>query len=101
METATKRNYTRRTDEDRISELAAKLERIKTRVEMRKQKDSPVMREIAKVQRTLRKFAQTAQDHGREDLAISTMAFAAGLDRAATTRPDDNRGRGRASRDLE
>jgi hypothetical protein len=34
------------------------------------------------VQRRLRKFVQLALDHGRQDLATSAMAFAAGLERA-------------------
>lgn len=82
METAAKRTYTRRSEDERIAELNAKIEKIKQRLEQKQQKDSPVMREMAKVQRVLRKFAQTALDHGRADLANSTQAFAAGLDRS-------------------
>jgi hypothetical protein len=95
MSTPTKRNYQRRSDEDRISELTAKLEKIKQRVEMKTRKDSPVLREVSKVQRVLRKFAQTALDHGREDLANSTQAFAAGLERSVSATIDEPRRRGR------
>lgn len=85
MDTMAKRTYTRRSDEDRISELTSKLERIKARLEEKQRKDSPVLREAAKVQRVLRRFAQLAVDHGREDLANSTQAFAAGLERALSS----------------
>jgi hypothetical protein len=77
----TKRSYNRRSDEERISELNAKIEKLKMRLEMKQRKDTPVLKEMAKVQKALRKFAQTALDHGREDLANATTAFAAGLDR--------------------
>ena len=82
METMAKRTYTRRSEDERIAELNAKIERIKQRLELKQLKGSPVVREMAKVQRVLRKFAQTALDHGRADLANSTQAFAAGLDRS-------------------
>jgi hypothetical protein len=97
MSTQSKRNYQRRTDEDRISELTAKVEKIKQRMEMKSRKDSPVLREVTKVQRVLRKFAQTALDHGREDLANSTQAFAAGLERSLSSTMDEPRRRGRSS----
>lgn len=95
METMAKRTYTRRSEDERIAELNAKIEKIKQRLEMKQLKDSPVMREMAKVQRVLRKFAQTALDHGRADLANSTQAFAAGLDRSlgVTLEPPKRRGR--------
>lgn len=89
MQTMAKRNYTRRTDEDRIAALAAKIDRIKTRMEMKQRKDSPVLREMVKVQRMLRKFAQTAQDCGRTDIATSAQAFVAGLNRVTSTLIED------------
>lgn len=89
MQTMTKRSYTRRTDEDRIAALAAKIDRIKTRMEMKERKDSPVLRELVKVQRMLRKFAQTAQDCGRTDIATSAQAFVAGLNRVTSTVIED------------
>lgn len=99
MATQMKRSYQRRSDEDRISELTAKLEKVKLRMEMKTRKDSPVLREVTKVQRVLRKFAQTAIDHGREDLANSTQAFAAGLERSLGTSIDAPRRRGRSAQD--
>jgi hypothetical protein len=99
----TKRTYNRRSDEDRINELNEKIEKLKARLEMKQRKDTPVLKEMAKVQKVLRKFAQVALDHGREDLANSTTAFAAGLDRTIGISPESDtpRRRGRASRELE
>jgi hypothetical protein len=95
MESPSKRPYTRRSEEERIAELNSRIEKIKQRLEMKQRKDSPVLREMAKLQRMLRKFAQTALDHGRSDLANSTQAFAAGLDRSlgVSLEPPQRRGR--------
>lgn len=82
-----KRTYTRRTDDERIAELEAKLAKVKGRLAEKKLRESPIHRETKKVERTLRKYAQTAMDEGREDIANSTLAFLAGLDRLATSDP--------------
>jgi len=83
MTTTAKRNYNRRSDEERIAELQSRIESLQKRLETRQRPDQPVIREIPKVQRRLRRFAQMAVQHGRDDLANSTMAFIAGLDRMA------------------
>ncbi len=88
MVTTAKRTYNRRSEDQRIADLQAKIQKIKERMESKQRKDSPVLREVARVQRFLRKFAQTAQDHGRSDLSMSTEAFVAGLERLANT-PDE------------
>jgi hypothetical protein len=85
MVTPAKRSYNRRSEDQRIADLQSKIQKIKERMELKQRKDSPVLREVARVQRILRKFAQTAQDHGRSDLAMSTQAFVAGLDRLVNT----------------
>jgi hypothetical protein len=95
MVTNAKRSYNRRSEDQRIADLESKIHRIKERMEMKQRKDSPVLREVTRVQRLLRKFAQTAQDHGRADLAMSTQAFAAGLDRLANTPEEPARRRSR------
>lgn len=97
MVTSAKRAYHRRSEDQRIADLEAKIHKIKARMEMKQRKDSPVLREVTRVQRVLRRFAQTAQDHGRSDLAMSTQAFAAGLDRLVNTPDEPARRRGRAS----
>ena len=83
MSTKMKRGYNRRSEDERIADLQEKIQKIKSRLESKQRKDSPVLREMSRVQRILRKFAQTALDHGRSDLALSTQAFVAGLDRTA------------------
>ena len=95
MVTTAKRSYNRRSEDQRIADLESKIQKIKERQEMKQRKDSPVLREMMRVQRMLRKFAQTAQDHGRADLAMSTQAFVAGLDRLASTSDEPVRRRGR------
>ncbi len=100
-EKSTKRRYRRRSDEDRIAELEEKISSIRDRIEARKRRDSPVLREIPKVQRALRKFAQLALDHGREDLANSTTAFVAGLERAAGADVEEPKSGGRRARKTQ
>lgn len=95
-----KRQYTRRSDEERIAELQAKLELVKKRVAERHRKDSPIQREVKKVQRALRKFAQFAVENDRTDLANSTTAFLAGLERASTAPAPEAQLRSRSVREA-
>lgn len=95
MVTTAKRGYTRRSEDERIADLQSKIQKIKERLLTKQRKDSPVLREVSRVQRILRKFAQIAQDHGRADLAMSTQAFVAGLDRLASTPEEPARRRSR------
>ena len=81
MPTLSKRNYKRRTDQERIAELESRLAQLQKKVESKQRADLPVLKEIPKLQRKLKQFAQTAVNFGREDLANSTMAFVMGLDR--------------------
>lgn len=87
----TKRSYTRRTEQERISELEDKIRQIRERMEHKKRKDSEVLKELPKVKRALNKFAQLAADNERNDLANSCVAFLAGLDRAAREVPAGSR----------
>lgn len=79
-----KRKYNRRSDEQRITELESQIAQIKDRVEAKKRRDSAVLKEIPKMQRGLKRFADLAQKHGREDVANSASAFSAGLERYLT-----------------
>ena len=92
-----KRSYNRRSENERIADLEEKIQKIKLRLENKQRKDSPVLREMTKVQRMLRRFAQTALDHGRSDLALSTQAFIAGLDRTANAPEEPARRKSRPS----
>lgn len=93
-----KRQYRRRSENERILELEERIQALRAKVEAKKRKDSPVLVELPKVGRKLQKFAQLAVDHGRHDIANSTMAFAASLDRiyhsevvvAAADAPEDD-----------
>ncbi|HEV8112788.1 MAG TPA: hypothetical protein VGR31_08425 [Planctomycetota bacterium] len=97
MVTTAKRSYNRRSEDQRIADLQAKIQKIKERMENKQRKDSPLLREVARVQRVLRKFAQTAQDHGRADVSMSTEAFVAGLERLVNTPEEPVRRRVRSS----
>jgi molecular chaperone GrpE (heat shock protein) len=89
-----KRTYTRRSDAERIAELQTKIDQLQNRLVKQQRADMPVIRDIPKVQRRLRRFVQLAMDHGRQDLAHSTMAFVAGLDRVLSGE-ETSRRRGR------
>jgi len=101
MTTKMKRSYTRRSEDERIADLQEKIQEIKTRLENKQRKDSPVLREMVKVRRMLRKFAQMALDHGRSDLALSTEAFVAGLERTANAPEEPARRRTRQAKESE
>ena len=76
-----KRQYNRRSDDERIAELQSKIEELKRKVDTKQRPDLVVVREIPKLQKRLRDFAQLAANNGREDIANSVVAFIAGLDR--------------------
>ena len=81
----TKRNYHRRSDDERIADLQKRIADLKAKQALRDKKEDPVLREIPKLQRHLRKFAQLAMDHNRPDISNSTWAFATGLERILRT----------------
>ncbi|MBK8179882.1 MAG: hypothetical protein IPK67_13570 [Planctomycetes bacterium] len=89
MQTSTKirskRSYARRSDEDRIAQLEQRIhelqERAKLKAERSHRPDQAVLKSIPKVARHLRKFADLAMSKGRADIATSTWAFMAGLER--------------------
>ncbi len=81
MAPTTKRTYRRRSEQERIAELEGRINEIKTRLESRKRKDSPLQKEVPKLQKRLREFAARASECGRVDVYNTTVAFLAGLDR--------------------
>jgi molecular chaperone GrpE (heat shock protein) len=84
MDTSNKnarRQYNRRTDDERIAELEDRIKSLQAKSAIREKKTDPVIKEIPKVQRRLQKFAQLAMDHGRQDIANSITAFNSGLER--------------------
>ena len=83
----TKREYNRRTDEERLNELESQLEKLKDKVHQEQRSDAPVLKEIKKVKTALNKFSQICVDHGRTDMANSVMAFLHTLDHQAKSIP--------------
>lgn len=81
----TRRQYNRRSDEERIAELEERIKGLQAKAVQREQKSNPVIKEIPKVQRRLTKFAQLAMDNERLDIANSVTAFNAGLARILRT----------------
>ncbi|MEW6072521.1 MAG: hypothetical protein AB1726_08010 [Planctomycetota bacterium] len=76
-----RRQYRRRSDDERIAELERRIEDLKAKQAVKKKQTDPVLREIPKVQRRLRRFAQYAMDNNRPDIANSATAFSASLER--------------------
>lgn len=81
MTDQTKRSYRRRSEDERIEALQAEIATLREKMESRKRKDLPVLKEIPKLQRRLHKFVQMSVDHDRHDIANTTLAFLAGLER--------------------
>jgi molecular chaperone GrpE (heat shock protein) len=75
------RNYRRRSEDERIEELESRIKELQAKIEAKKRKDEPLLRDIPKLQKRLRKFAQLALDHGRHDIANATIAFDTSLTR--------------------
>jgi hypothetical protein len=94
-----KRTYNRRSDEELIQDLHQKLKRVEARMNAKHRADAPVLKEITKVSRTLKRFAQTALDYGREDLSNMTVAFISGLNRAGEELPKKAAQRPRSKRE--
>ncbi len=94
-----KRSYHRRSDEELIAELQDKIQMVERRMQAKTREDAAVLKQLPKVSRNLRKFAQLATDHGRGDLSNMTIAFLAGLQRAAEEYPEDAAPKSRSRRE--
>ena len=93
-----KRQYNRRSDDERIAELQSKIEELKRKVDTKHRPDMAVVREIPKIQKRMRAFAQLAANNGREDIANTVVAFIAGIDRmGASVESSKRRSRGSES----
>ena len=84
-----KRQYTRRTDEEMIADLEAKISSIKGRIETKQRQDYPVIKKWKRVQKPLSNFAQLAMGHDRADVANSVTAFVAGTSRLVDELPKE------------
>ena len=81
MATMTKRAYNRRTSEQIIADLEAQIALQREKIEAKTKANDPVLKEIPKVRRQLRKFAQLAADGSRTDISNSVTAFITSLER--------------------
>lgn len=81
QEAEAKRNYRRRSEQERIDDLEKRIADLKAKKAVRDRRDDPLVREIPKMQKRLRTFAQLAMNHRRPDIANSTTAFSASLER--------------------
>lgn len=86
-----KRMLHRRSDEEQIAALQAKIEFLREKAQQAARTDQAVLREAPKLHKRLREFAQLANDNGRGDIANSVVAFIAGLDRMITAPPEPPR----------
>jgi len=75
------RKYKRRSAEERVADLERRIADLKAKQKAKEKLDDPVLREIPKLQKRLRKLAQLALDHDRADISNSITAFSAGLER--------------------
>ncbi len=87
----TKREYNRRTDDELLEDLESQLESLKSRAEKEQRPDAAVLKEFAKVKKTLARFTQICVNNGRMDLSNSTMAFMHTLDQQAKALPQSLR----------
>jgi len=89
MDTATnkkkRRQYHRRTPEDRVAEIEQRIAELKAKQAAREKRESPLVKEIPRLQGRLRRFAQLAMDQQRADVSNSVMAFVASLERILRT----------------
>ncbi len=94
-----KRSYNRRSDEQLINDLQDQIKRVEARLQAKDRVDAPVLKEVPKVARTLRRFAQIATDHDRTDLSNMAIAFLSGLERAAMEMPQKTTKKSRSRRE--
>ncbi len=83
----TKRTYTRRTDEEIVAELEAKIAQIKQKQEEKERPDKVVLKELPKFKKKASAIAQVCIDHGRGDVGNSILAFLTVLERQANEQP--------------
>jgi molecular chaperone GrpE (heat shock protein) len=93
------RRYRRRNAEETIAALEQQISDLKSRQVDKERKEDPVLREIPRIQRRLRKFAQLAMDRQRADIANSVTAFVAGLERILSSERAESRRRERVASD--
>lgn len=76
-----RRSYHRRSAAERVADLDKKIADLRAKQAAREKKDDPVLREIQKLLKRLKRFVQHAHDHKRPDVANSVMGFKSMLER--------------------
>lgn len=76
-----RRSYQRRSAEQRVADIQKKITELKAKQVAREKKDDPVLRELQKLMKRLKRFVQHAHDHKRPDIANSVMGFKSMLER--------------------
>jgi molecular chaperone GrpE (heat shock protein) len=76
-----RRSYHRRSADERVADLDKRIAELKAKQSARDKKDDPVLREIQKLLKRLKRFIQHAHDHKRPDVANSVMGFKSMLER--------------------
>lgn len=76
-----RRSYQRRSSEERVAQLESKIAELKAKRTAREKKSDPILREIHKLQKHLKRFIQLAHDNSRPDIANSAMGFRSMLER--------------------
>lgn len=76
-----RRSYHRRSAQERVADLEKRITDLKAKQVARDKKDDPVLREIQKLLKRLKRFVQHAHDHKRPDVANSVMGFKSMLER--------------------
>jgi len=80
-----RRSYHRRSVDERVADLDKKIAELKAKQTARDKKEDPVLRELQKLLKRLKRFVQHAHDHKRPDVANSVMGFKSMLERILAT----------------
>jgi len=75
MTTTQKRSHRRRTEDEQIADLEAKIRQIEERKKRKEAKESPLAKDFMRVKKHLTKFSQSCVDNGRNDIANSVLGL--------------------------
>lgn len=83
--TSTKRSYQRRSEDERIADLQAKIAEIEERKKLSELRTSPLMKDFERFKKHAAKFTQACVDLGRNDVANSLLAQMNTIERQVNT----------------
>lgn len=70
---ATKRKYTRRTEDDKIAELHEKIRAVEERMKRKEVAESPLRKDFERFKKHAAKFTQACVDADRSDIANTVL----------------------------